>query len=68
MEYDDDTSSISDFSVVMEGMPLDVTQEELQAQLNSYYTSVTEHRKISEGRKRPFTIVRFNKGIPFYLN
>lgn len=27
IEYDDDTSSISDFSVVIEGMPLDVTVE-----------------------------------------
>lgn len=68
VEYDDDTSSISDYSVVIEGMPLDVTEEELQAQLNSYYHSVTEYRKIPEGRRRPFKIVRLNKGIPFYLN
>ncbi len=46
MEYDDDTSSISDYSVVMEGMPMDVTQDELQAQLNSYYANVTEYRRI----------------------
>ena len=29
---------------------------------------MTEYRKIGEGRKRPFKIVRVNKGIPFYLN
>lgn len=33
-EYDNDTISCSDYSVVMEGMPLDVTKDELQKQLD----------------------------------
>ena len=40
IEYDEDTSSASDYSIVMEGMPLDVTKEELQGQLNAYYNSI----------------------------
>jgi hypothetical protein len=39
-EYDNDTSSASDYSIVIEGIPLDVTKEELQTQLNSYYEAV----------------------------
>ena len=46
IEYDQDTSSCSDYSVVIEGIPLDVTREELQAQLNDYYSLVVEYRKI----------------------
>lgn len=36
-EYDDDTISCSDYSIVIEGIPIDVTKEELQKQLNAYY-------------------------------
>lgn len=67
-EYDDDTSSASDYSVVIEGIPLDATQEEVQKELNGYYDAVTDHQKIPEQRKRPFNIVKYNVGKPFYLN
>lgn len=67
-EYDADTSSCSDYSVVMEGIPLDVTKEELQAELNGYYNAVVEHRKIPEKKRKPFKIAKLNVGKPFYLN
>lgn len=38
--YDDDTISCSDYSIVMEGVPVDIKQEELQKQLNAYYENV----------------------------
>ena len=36
-QLDEDTQSASDYSVVMEGCPIDITVEELQPQLNKYY-------------------------------
>lgn len=37
VDYDNDTISCSDYSVVMEGIPLDVTLEDLQKQLDVFY-------------------------------
>lgn len=37
LDYDNDTISCSDYSVVMEGIPLDVTLEDLQRQLDVFY-------------------------------
>jgi hypothetical protein len=36
-EYDNDTVSCSDYSLVIEGLPIDVQKEELQSQFNDYY-------------------------------
>ena len=36
-EYDVDTISCSDYSIVVDGLPVDVTKEELQTQLNQYF-------------------------------
>ena len=40
-EYDNDTKSASDYSVSIEGFPMEITQEELQKQLNTYFQSIT---------------------------
>lgn len=51
----------------MEGCPLDVTKEELQAQLNSYYNALVRTKNIPEREKEPLNIVKINIGRPFYL-
>ena len=68
IEYDEDTSSASDFSIVLEGMPLDATKEELQTQLNAYYDAVIEYEAVPEKKRKPFKIASFNVGKPFYLH
>ncbi len=68
IEYDSDTSSCSDYSVVLEGIPLDVSKDELQRELNGYYNSVVEYRKIPEKKRKPFKIMKLNVAKPFYLN
>lgn len=53
---------------MIEGIPLDVKQDELQKQFNAYYDAVTKFRRIPESRKKPFNIVKLNIGKPFYLS
>lgn len=67
--YDDDTISCSDYSVVLEGVPVDVTKEELQKQMNAYYEAVmTNNKSIPAKWKKPLNIAKLNVGKPFYLN
>lgn len=66
-DYDDDTISCSDYSVVMEGMPLDVTKDELQKQLDQFYEGLGPDSIPPKWRK-PFKIAKLNVGKPFYLN
>lgn len=66
-EYDDDTISCSDYSVVMEGMPLAVTKDELQRQLDTFYQGLNPDSIPAKWRK-PFKIAKLNVGKPFYLN
>ena len=66
-ELNEDTQSASDYSIVMEGCPLDITQEELQPQFNSYYRALVESKNIPEVDRQPLTISKINIGKPFYL-
>lgn len=68
LDYDNDTISCSDYSVVMEGIPLDVTLEDLQKQLDVFYNILDEEKKIPQKWKKPLKIAKINKGKPFYLN
>jgi hypothetical protein len=66
-EYDDDTISISDYSVSLEGMPIDLTLTELQDSFDKYYERINASREIPENRKRPLKVVKLNVGKPFFL-
>jgi hypothetical protein len=66
-EYDNDTISCSDYSVVMEGMPLDVTKDELQKQLDAFYEGLNPD-SIPAKWRRPFKVAKLNVGKPFYLH
>lgn len=68
MDYDNDTISCSDYSVVMEGIPLDVTLVDLQKQLDAFYAVLEEEGKVPVKWKKPLKIAKINKGKPFYLN
>jgi len=52
----------------MEGIPVDVTQDELQKQLNAYFEVVKRRNAVPEGRRKPFAITKLNVGKPFYLS
>ena len=67
-QYDKENISCSDYSIVMEQMPLDTTQKTLQDQLNSYYDSLLKFDKIPQKLRKPFKINKINIGKPFYLN
>ena len=68
IEYDHDTSSCSDYSIAIDGIPSDSTVEQIQGELNAYYEHVTKGSKIHEARKKPLKVMKFNLGLPFYLN
>lgn len=60
-EYDNDTSSASDFTVVIEGIPDNATQEQFQKQLDIY------HKHIRISNEPPFKIAKYNVARSFYL-
>ena len=39
-EYDDSSKSASDYSIAMEGMPLDITEKELQTSFDEYFERI----------------------------
>ena len=67
-EYDSDTISCSDYSIVVDGLPVDVQQQELQTQLNQYFQqTIRPNDKFPPVWKQPLTIAKINVGKPFYL-
>ena len=66
-ELNEDTQSAPDYSVVMEGCPLDIEEKDLQRQLNEYYEALVQHKNIPEEDREPLKIVKINIGKPFYL-
>ena len=62
---EEQTISASDFSIVIEGMPTEITMEECQKQFDEYYQSIDN---VPESLKRPFLIKKYNVGKPFYLS
>lgn len=68
-EYDEDTISVSDYSIVVEGLPMDVQTENLQKQLDQYYeTTIKNNSRFPAVWKQPLTIAKVNIGKPFYLS
>jgi hypothetical protein len=68
-EYDEDTISVSDYSIVVEGLPMDVQTEDLQKQLDQYYeTTIKNNSRFPAVWKQPLTIAKVNIGKPFYLS
>ncbi len=68
-EYDKDTISCSDYTVVIEGMPLSVTLPELQRQFDKYYeTTIKNNSRFPEIWRQPLKIAKINIGKPFYLH
>jgi hypothetical protein len=67
-EEDDANNTCSDYSVVLEGVPVDIKESELQTQFNDYFKAVTEHQKIPEKRRKPFKIIKMSVGKPYYLS
>jgi hypothetical protein len=67
-EYDDETISISDYSVVLEGVPTDISQQELQKSFDEYFEYINSIRTIPEHRNKPLKVARLNVGKPFYLS
>ena len=68
-EYDADTISCSDYSIVIEGLPVDVKKEELQTQLNQYCeTTIKNNHRLPAVWKKPLNIAKVNVGKPFYLD
>jgi hypothetical protein len=51
----------------MEGMPLDVTKDELQKQLDAFYEGLNPD-SIPAKWRRPFKVAKLNVGKPFYLH
>lgn len=51
----------------MEGIPLDVTKDELQKQLDQFYEGLNPDSIPAKWRK-PFKVAKLNVGKPFYLN
>ena len=43
---DDQTISCSDYSVVLEGVPVDIKEDELQKQFDEYYKRILEYQNI----------------------
>jgi hypothetical protein len=68
LEVDLETRSASDFALVVEGLPDNVTSEEFQAQLSRYEERIQNIRTIPAKKKVPLKIARFNKGNAFQLN
>jgi hypothetical protein len=66
-EYDDSSKTVSDYSILMEGMPMDVTEDELQKSLNSYF-QILNAKKIPENSKKELKIRKLSIGKPFFLN
>jgi len=52
----------------MEGIPVDVTQDELQKQLDTYFDKIKSQNAIPEAAQKPFAITKLNIGKPFYLS
>jgi hypothetical protein len=68
-EYDNDTISCSDYSIVIEGLPVDVGKEELQLQFNQYYENTIKNNvQLPAVLKEPLKIAKVNVGKPFYLS
>jgi hypothetical protein len=67
-EYDDETISISDYSVSLQGIPLDASIEEIQTSFNMYYDNINMSRQLPANRTRPLKVVKLNVGKPFYLD
>lgn len=68
-EYDSDTISCSDYSIVVEGLPIDVKQDELQKQLDQYYKDyIKDNSRLPTIWKHPLKIAKVNVGKPFYLS
>ena len=65
VRVEEETISASDFTIVIEGMPKDITQEELQESFDQYDETV---KNVPAHLKRPFKIEKMNIGKPFYLN
>lgn len=68
LEVDLETRSASDFTLVVEGLPDNVTSEEFQAQLTRYEERIQNIRTIPAKKKVPLKIARFNKGNAFQLS
>lgn len=66
-EYDDETISISDYSVVLEGVPIDISHQEVQKSFDEYFEYINSIRTIPEHRKKPLKVAKINVGKPFYL-
>ncbi len=63
---DSQTISAADFTVVIEGVPTNITKQALQNQFNQYYSQLTEEDKPKQ-IDRPFVISKINSAVPFYL-
>jgi hypothetical protein len=68
LEVDLETRSASDFALVVEGLPDNVSSEEFQAQLSRYEERIQNIRTIPAKKKVPLKIARFNKGNAFQLS
>ena len=67
-EYDADTISCSDYSISIDGLPVDVTKEELQTHFNRFHEqSIRRNDLLPTVWKEPLTIAKINIGKPFYL-
>jgi hypothetical protein len=67
-EYDQDTVSCSDYTILLDGMPTNANKDDLQRQLNAYFeTSIQKNSRLNELWKKPLNIAKINVGKPFYL-
>lgn len=53
--------------MVLEGVPIDITEQEVQKSFDDYYDYINSIRNIPQNRKRPLKVVKLNVGKPFYL-
>ena len=68
-EYDRDTISCSDYSLLIEGLPVDLDRGALAKQLDQYYEhTLKNNQRIPALWRTPLTIAKVNVGKPFYLS
>jgi hypothetical protein len=51
----------------MEGMPLDVTEDEVQKNLNEYYERICRIGSVPKNRRRELKIRKLNVGKPHFM-